>query len=82
MPHLTIDLKISADELLEYYRGTARTVHAIATNGQTVDFPASALQRHITKDGIHGRFRLRFDEHHKLLSLEKDDPAPGFNTRA
>lgn len=69
MPDLILDLHISADRMLAYYRGEARTVHARATNGQTVQFPASVLQKHVGKDGIHGRFRMEFDENHKFVQL-------------
>lgn len=71
MPDLILDLHISAERMLAFYRGEARTVHAHATNGQTVQFPASVLQRHVTKDGVHGRFRMEFDENHKFLRLEQ-----------
>lgn len=73
MPHLDLQLNISADEMLEYYRGTARVVCAVADNGQTVNFPAGAVQRFVTEHGVHGRFRLIFDHNNKLLTLE---PAP------
>jgi hypothetical protein len=70
MPELILDLNISTDEMLAYYRGKARTVRARATNGQTVRFPASVLQRHVTPRGVHGQFRMEFDENHKFVRLE------------
>lgn len=70
MPDLILELHITADQMLGYYRGAVRTVVARATNGQTVQFPASVLQKHVTADGIHGRFRMEFDENHKFLRLE------------
>ncbi len=70
MPDLTIELNLTAGQLLAYYRGQARLVQARATTGQLVQFPASALQRHITKDGIHGLFRIEFDADHKFVRLE------------
>ncbi|GEM_PF-411774 len=69
MPSLRIHLNISADEMLEYYRGVARSVHAKATNGQTVQFPASALQKFVTKEGVCGAFELVFDDQNKYLAL-------------
>ena len=82
MPSLDLELHVSPDEMLDYYRGAARTVHAVAANGQTVNFPASALQRHITTEGIHGWFRLNFDEHHKFVRLERTDPSTGLDRMA
>lgn len=70
MPELILDLAITADQMLAYYRGAARTVRVRATNGQTVQFPASVLQRLVTQDGVHGRFRMVFDDNHKFLRME------------
>jgi hypothetical protein len=70
MPELYIDLHLSPDALLRYYRGEARNVRARATTGQVVQFPAGALQRHVAVDGIHGRFRLVFDENYRFVQLE------------
>ena len=56
-----------------YYRGQVRSIRARATNGQTVQFPASALQKFILKDGVHGSFRIEFDEHYKFIGLEAVD---------
>jgi Protein of unknown function (DUF2835) len=70
MPDLVIDLDISADKMLAYYRGEVRTVRARAMNGQTVQFPASVLQKHISVDGIHGRYRMVIDDQNKFVRLE------------
>ena len=69
MTSLRIELRISSDEMLEYYRGTARTAHAMAINGKTVQFPASALQKFVTKEGVRGTFDLIYDENNKFVEL-------------
>jgi hypothetical protein len=69
MPELIIELNLKPEQLLAYYRGTSRTAQARATNGQMVQFPASALQRLITPTGIHGLYRLEFDANHKFVGL-------------
>ncbi len=69
MPALVIQLSISADKMMGYYRGQVKNVVARATTGQTVQFPASALQKYIMQDGVHGRFRIEFDEHFKFVGL-------------
>lgn len=66
---LRFRLDISADDYLAYYQGAARDVVVRAEDGRRVKFPAGALQTHITRDGIHGRFELRFDANHKLIGL-------------
>ncbi len=71
MPDLVIELNLSAAQVLAYYRGQARAVQARATTGQVVQFPASALQRHVTVDGIHGHFRIEFDAQYKFVRLDR-----------
>ena len=70
MPALDLDLSFSSNQVMGYYRGQVRTIRARATNGQTVQFPASALQKFILQDGVHGRFRIQFDEQHRFVSLD------------
>ena len=70
MPALDIELNFSSAQVLGYYRGQVRSIRARATNGQSVQFPASALQKFIHHDGVHGRFRIEFDEQYKFLSLQ------------
>lgn len=71
MPELVIELNISAEKLLAYYRGEVRAVRARASNGQTVQFPVSVLQKHVMQDGIHGLFRMEFDENNKFVRIER-----------
>lgn len=82
MPSLQLELHIGPDELLAYYRGAARTVHATTVDGRTVNFPASALQRHVLNDGVQGFFRLDFDDNHKFIGLERIEPEQGINRLA
>lgn len=78
MPELTFELNLSAAKVMAYYRGELRAVQARATTGQLVQFPASALQRLITTDGVHGRFKLVFDDNRKFVGLERvPDPPDG-----
>jgi len=71
MPRYAFQLHLSSEQYLEYYRGTAKSVVARATSGQTVQFPASLLQRFVTPDGIHGEFVLVCDDQHKCLSMHR-----------
>ena len=70
MPALIIHLNFSSTQVMGYYRGQVRSIRARATNGQTVQFPASALQKFILKDGVHGHFRIEFDDQFKFIGLE------------
>lgn len=71
MPALIFELNLSAEKMMGYYRGQIKTVVARATNGQSVQFPASALQKHVLQDGVHGHFRMEFDEQNKFVGLER-----------
>ena len=68
---LTFRLNVNREEAMRYYRGEASAVVALTDSGQSLQFPALHVRRFITQSGIHGRFRLRFDSNHKLLSLER-----------
>lgn len=71
MPELTLELHLTPAQLLQYYRGDARVVQARAVSGEVVQFPAAALQRHVTAEGINGFFRIEFDAARKFRSLER-----------
>ncbi len=66
-------LRITSDEFLDYYRGTVKHVVAESATGQTVQFPASLLQRFVTPDGIRGEFVLTCDENNKCVELRRVD---------
>jgi hypothetical protein len=64
-------LRITAEQYLDYYRGTVRHVMVRCTTGQTVQFPASLLQQFVTPEGITGHFALTCDERHRNPRLER-----------
>jgi len=64
-------LRITAEQYLDYYRGTVRHVMVRCATGQTVQFPASLLQQFVTPEGITGHFALTCDEHHRNSRLQR-----------
>lgn len=68
---LVVALAIPADELLRYYKGSARHVVATAENGQTLQFPANILRDLVTHDGVYGRFRIDFDERGRFREITR-----------
>lgn len=68
---LTIRLAISASEFERLYAGKARDVVAVAESGQTVRFPGNILRSYVLHDGVHGRFRIAFDDAGRFIALEK-----------
>ena len=71
MSRYEFQLHISPEAYLDYYRGTIRQVIVRCAGGQTVQFPASLLQRFVTTKGVHGAFVLACDEHHKCVGLQR-----------
>jgi len=66
-------LRISSAQYVQYYRGTVQHVIARCTNGQTIQFPASLLQKFVSLGGITGKFRLTSDDNNKGLELQRID---------
>jgi hypothetical protein len=71
MNRYAFHLRISPEQYLDYYRGTVRHVIVRSTSGQTVQFPASLLQRFVVKDGIYGDFVLVCDDNNKCIELQR-----------
>ena len=71
MNRYAFHLRISPEQYLDYYRGTVRHVIVRSSNGQTVQFPASLLQRFVVKEGIYGDFVLVCDDNNKCLDLQR-----------
>ena len=64
-------LSLSASEYLAYYQGAARDVVVRSHEGPVVQFPADALRRFVTRDGVHGEFVLRVDARNKLQGIDR-----------
>jgi len=62
---------INPEEYLKYYSGMASTVRTETLEGVVIEFPASSLKPWVTRAGISGTFRIRFDESHRLLGVDK-----------
>ena len=77
MKRYEFHLRIPPGRYLDYYRGTIRHVVARCTSGQNVQFPASLLQKFVTKDGIQGDFVLICDEQNKGADLQRLPDQPG-----
>lgn len=67
----TFRLHFSAEQLLAIYRGDAQRVSVLSEQGLRVELQAQHLRRFIGHSGLHGRFRLRTDDNHRFLDLER-----------
>jgi len=66
-------LAISAEEYLAYYQCSAQDVFACSEDNKTIRFPASAIRKFVTRDGIFGDFEITFDENNKLIAIQPID---------
>lgn len=64
-------LHIPADVYLSYYQGRARDVLVTTDEGLKVQFPAGLLRPYVSRDGVRGAFRLRYDERRRLVGLDR-----------
>jgi hypothetical protein len=71
---VVLPIRLSADEYLKYYRGSARNVYARDLQGRVVQFPANLLQRFVTKDGIDGVFEITITAAGKLVDIRRVVP--------
>ena len=71
MPEIRVNLTISSEKYLSYYKGIADTVVTRAADGRKVKFPARVLRQFLTHDGIDGEFAIQFNKHHKFVGIKK-----------
>ena len=65
------NLNILYDDYLAFYQEAAHSVSVVADDGRRIEFPANQIQRHLTREGIRGRFELEFDDNNKLIALRR-----------
>lgn len=67
---IRFQLAISTDEYLAYYQGAIKNIQVRTADNRTIRFPASAIQKFLTHDGIFGTFEIQYDEENKLTGIE------------
>lgn len=68
---LQFRMKLTREQALRYYQGSARSVIVTATNGQRIQFPVEHIRPFIDQNGIQGYFAIQFDDSHKLIGLKR-----------
>ena len=71
MQNMTFSLRLSAEKYQSYYEGSINAVIVTADDGRTLRFPANALQKFVTHNGIEGRFEIVFDNNNKMVGLNR-----------
>ncbi len=67
----TFRLKLTQQQFLRYYQGSASSVQVRSETGQTLQFPAYRLRSFLTASGIEGRFALIVDQDNRFIRMEK-----------
>ena len=67
----TFRLNFTAEQILTIYRGDAQRISVLSEQGLRIELAAQHLRRFIGHSGLQGRFRLRTDDNHRFLDLER-----------
>ena len=68
---ISFELNISNEDFLNYYIGVVKNVVVTTADNKTFQFPASFIQKFLCHDGIRGKFKLIYDQNHKLVSINR-----------
>lgn len=68
---LRFELALSSEKYLAYYQGIAQNIQVYSLDNKRLRFPANAIRKFLTHDGIYGLFEIQFDENNKLLNIDK-----------
>ena len=71
MKEIEIDVRLSAEDFLAFYRGVAKSVLVRTRAGQRVSFPAEMLRPYVTEDGICGGFAISFNDGNKIQGIRR-----------
>jgi hypothetical protein len=71
MPIIDVIIDLSAAQCQAHYAGSVDHVYARSVDGRRVLLPAQALRRVVTRDGVHGVYRLSYDATGRFESLQR-----------
>lgn len=71
MPTIDVIIELSYEACLAHYQGRVGQVRTRSLDGRRVVFPAEALRRVITPEGVHGVYRLVFSVEGRLESIRR-----------
>jgi Protein of unknown function (DUF2835) len=64
-------LALSSERYLAYYQGKAQNIVVRSEDNRNIKFPASAVRRFLTHEGVFGLFEIQFDKEHKLIGVKQ-----------
>ena len=82
MIRITVSIRLTVQQVENYYRGRIRWVIATAADGRTVQLPFKVLHPFISKEGIDGVFIVTTDQKHKFQAIDRLETQPRHNLDA
>ncbi len=71
MKEFYFSLNLDYEECLAYYKGHYNEIQVVDDSGKKLRFSAQKLTPFVSSIGIKGRFRLKTNDQHQFMSLEK-----------
>ena len=68
---ILIDIRITSEEFMKLYAGSAKNAHGVARDGRRIQFPANILRPFLMHTGVSGSFEIEFDEKMKFTSIRR-----------
>lgn len=68
---ISIDIRITSEEFMKLYEGSAKNANGVARDGRRIQFPANILRPFLMHTGISGSFEIEFDEQMKFTSIRR-----------
>lgn len=69
MPSVDIKLDLSAEQCRAHYAGAVDSIRTRTLDGRSVMLPSRVLHHIIKPDGVHGIYRVTFDDGGRFLSI-------------
>ena len=68
---IQFSLNLSADTFLSVYKGHAKHISVVATDGRRIEFSAEKVKPFLTRDGIYGIFAMELTRENQFLSIKR-----------
>jgi len=68
---IQFSLNLSADTFLSFYKGHAKHISVVATDGRRIEFSAEKIKPFLTRDGIYGVFVMELSEENRFISIKR-----------
>jgi len=66
-----VDVRLTRDQVLRIYQGSANAMVGQARNGQRIRFPLHTLRQFVDIEGVNVTFQLAVDRERSLVSIER-----------